>query len=108
MPDHAHVLLEPQIKGNAADGAPLFYSLSEICQTLKSVSAHKINKAAGTTGQIWENESFDRFIRSSEDLEEKFLYVCSNARNENLVEADEEYPWLWTPDFQGTGKVAGG
>src|SRR4029077_11319891 len=46
MPDHVHLLLEPQIEWQDAQGKPGFYALDEILQTLKSVSLHRINKLA--------------------------------------------------------------
>src|SRR5947208_3874398 len=98
MPDHVHLLLEPQIENDDAKGKTVFYALSETLQTLKSVSSHRINKVAGVKGQrIWENESFDRVIRSEGDLEEKFHYICRNPWDSGVARPDEEYPWLWTP-----------
>jgi alanyl-tRNA synthetase/REP element-mobilizing transposase RayT len=97
MPDHVHLLLEPQIERQDAQGKPCFYALEEILQTLKSVSSHRINKLAGMKGQrVWENESFDRVIRSEDDLEEKFHYICRNPWDSGVAKADEDYVWLWT------------
>ncbi len=97
MPDHVHLLIEPQIKRDDNEGKPIFYSLPEILQTLKSVSSHRINKAAGTKGmRVWENESFDRLIRSERDFEEKFDYICRNPWDAEIVSAAQDYPWLWT------------
>jgi alanyl-tRNA synthetase/REP element-mobilizing transposase RayT len=97
MPDHIHLLLEPQIESEAAQGKPVFYALGDILQTLKSVSSHRINKLAGVKGErVWENESFDRVIRSESDLEEKFHYICRNPWDTGVVRADADYPWLWT------------
>jgi len=98
MPDHVHLLLEPRIQTDDAEGKPVFYALSDILQTLKSVSSHRINKAAGVKGQrVWENESFDRLIRSEHDLEEKFHYICRNPWDAAVAASDEDYQWLWTP-----------
>jgi alanyl-tRNA synthetase/REP element-mobilizing transposase RayT len=98
MPDHVHLLLEPQVETNDARGKPVFYALSDILQTLKSVSSHRINKAAGVTGQrVWENESFDRLIRSEHDFEEKFHYICRNPWEAAVAAPDEDYQWLWAP-----------
>jgi alanyl-tRNA synthetase/REP element-mobilizing transposase RayT len=98
MPDHVHLLLEPQIEKEDTGDKPLFYALSDILQTLKSVSSHRINKAAGVKGQhVWENESFDRLIRSEHDLEEKFHYICRNPWDAAVAALDEDYQWLWTP-----------
>ncbi len=105
MPDHVHLLLEPQIERDDAEGDPAFFSLGEVLQTLKSVSSHRINKAADRKGErVWENESFDRVIRSQADLEEKFHYICRNPWDAAVVEAGEDYPWVWTPDL---ARVAG-
>ena len=98
MPDHVHLLLEPQIERQDAQGKPCFYALDEILQTLKSVSSHRINKLAGVKGQrVWENESFDRVIRSEHDLEEKFHYICRNPWDSGVAKPDGDYLWLWTP-----------
>src|SRR5438874_3239070 len=105
MPDHVHLLLEPQIENDDAKGKTVFYALSETLQTLKSVSSHRINKVAGVKGQrIWENESFDRVIRSEGDLEEKFHYICRNPWDSGVAKPDEDYQWVWTP--QSTAVVS--
>ncbi len=98
MPDHAHLLFEPQVKSQDAKGAPAFWSLTEILHGIKSSTAHKINKAAGTRGPVWEKESFDRLIRSESDLHEKFQYICRNPWDSGVAEQGEEYPWLWTQE----------
>ena len=99
MPDHVHLLVEPQIKGNDDEGNPVFHGLAETLQTLKSVSSHRINKAAGSKGsRVWENESFDRLIRSESDLEEKFEYICRNPWDAGVVSPGQDYAWLWTPE----------
>jgi alanyl-tRNA synthetase/REP element-mobilizing transposase RayT len=98
MPDHVHLLLEPRIQTGNGEGKPVFYVLSDILQTVKSVSSHRINKLAAVKGErVWENESFDRVIRSERDLEEKFHYICRNPWDSGVAEADQDYPWLWTP-----------
>ncbi len=97
MPDHVHLLVEPQIKEQDRDGRPVFWSLSEILQGIKSASAHSINRAFGQTGHIWEQESMDRMIRGQSDLEEKFHYICRNPWDAGVAEMTENYRWLWTP-----------
>ena len=99
MPDHVHLLFEPQVKGEASSGVTVFWPLNEILQAIKSSTAHRINKAAGTTGPIWEKESFDRLIRSESDLRENFEYICRNPWDSGAATQGEDYPWLWTPDM---------
>jgi 5-methyltetrahydrofolate--homocysteine methyltransferase len=98
MPDHVHLLFEPQVKGQDAKGGSVFWPLTEILQAIKSSTAHRINKAAGTTGPVWEKEFFDRLIRSESDLHEKFHYICRNPWAAGVAAEGEDYPWLWTPD----------
>jgi alanyl-tRNA synthetase/REP element-mobilizing transposase RayT len=101
MPDHVHLLFEPQIKAEDKDGKTVFWSLSEILQGIKSASAHNINKAFNQTGHVWEQESMDRMIRGQSDLEEKFHYICRNPWDAGVVELTENYAWLWTPGALG-------
>ena len=104
MPDHAHVLFEPQIKEQDKAGNPVFYSLGEILHGIKSTTAHQINKASKVTGiHVWEEESFDRLMRGDSDLEEKFHYICRNPWDNGVVPLTENYRWLWTPDAPVAG-----
>ena len=103
MPDHVHLLFEPQVKQQDEQGGTVFWSLTEILQPIKSASAHRINKTSRTTGPVWEKESFDRVIRSEADLQEKFSYICRNPWDANVVGPTEKYPWLWTQDVSSAG-----
>jgi len=96
MPDHAHLLIEPQIKETDEKGNPVFYSLQEILHSIKSFTAHEINKIENSIGEVWERESFDRLIRSDSDFVEKFDYITRNPWNSNIVGPNENYPWIWT------------
>ncbi len=98
MPDHVHLLFEPQIKENDQKGDPVFYSLTEILHTIKSFTAHEINKIEGGVGAVWEKESFDRVIRSERDLQEKFAYITRNPWDSGVVGEKEDYPWVWWPE----------
>jgi putative transposase len=98
LPDHVHALLRPRPKENDANGDPIFWSLGELLQSIKSFSAHAINKAEGKTGPVWEKERFDRYVRSDRDLEEKFRYILRNPWDAKLLAPNEAYPWVWTPD----------
>jgi 5-methyltetrahydrofolate--homocysteine methyltransferase len=103
MPDHIHLLFEPQIKEQDAEGRTVFWSLTKILHEIKSTTAHKINNAAGTRGAVWEKESFDRLVRSESDLHEKFRYICRNPWNSAVAKPDEDYSWLWTRERSSAG-----
>lgn len=98
MPDHAHLLIEPSIETWDKNNNAVFHSLTQILHTIKSFTAHEINKLTKDTGNLWEPESFDRMIRSESDLQEKFLYIVNNPLKAGIVSEGEAYPWCWTPD----------
>ncbi len=100
MPDHVHLVIQPGIKEENAQGAPEFWPLSEILHSIKSFSAKEINKLENTSGVLWQDERFDRYIRSDSDLEEKFRYVCANPWAAKIVDERTPYRWLWTQDIE--------
>jgi REP element-mobilizing transposase RayT len=91
MPDHVHVILTPLV--NKEESA--VNTLARIMSAIKGASSHGINNRLGRTGKIWQEESFDRVLRSSEKLDEKVEYVRNNPVRKGLVARPEEYPWLW-------------
>ena len=85
MPEHMHLILTPYDE----------WSLSDVMQRMKGVSAHLINRAIGRRGSLWLNESFDHILRSDESLTKKMEYVAQNPVRRGLVERPEDYVWLW-------------
>jgi carbamoylphosphate synthase large subunit/REP element-mobilizing transposase RayT len=102
MPDHVHVLWEPSIKGDNAEGKPVFWSLAELVRSIKTFSAREINKAEGSHGSIWEKEWHDRMIRSETDLQEKFGYITRNPWDAGIASPAQDYEWVW---YQGSTRV---
>ena len=100
MPDHVHMLFQPGIKETDAAGQPVFWPLSEIFHSIKSFSAKEVNKLEGATGSLWQEERFDRYVRSDADLQEKFRDVCGNPWAAGIVDESMTYRWLWTPDIE--------
>ena len=98
MPDHVHFLFQPWPKGDDNKGSVLFWSLKELLDSVKSFSAHQINEVEAKKGAVWERESFDRYVRSDRDLEEKFHYILRNPWDAGVAGQNEEYPWVWTPE----------
>jgi putative transposase len=90
MPNHVHLMLTPlrDLHGN-------LYSLVEILQAIKGVSAHRLNRALGRSRLAWEEESFDHVLRSEESFEEKVEYIRQNPVRLGLVTRMEDYSWLW-------------
>jgi hypothetical protein len=70
--------------------------IARILQAIKSASAHRINKYLGRKGRVWQDESFDRAVRSVENLRGKIEYIAANPVRAGLVSDPADYRWLWT------------
>ena len=58
MPDHVHMIFTPFDE----------WPLRKIMKRVKGVSSYNINTRLGRRGTVWEEESFDRILRSDEDI----------------------------------------
>ncbi len=90
MPNHVHLLFTPlrDAQGNQ-------FSMQEILQAIKGTSAHRVNKALRRSGPVWQEESFDHVLRSSEDIGGYVEYICENPVRARLAPVPSEYRWLW-------------
>jgi len=91
MPDHAHLILTPLVDEHGRE----IYSLVEIMRNIKSASAHLINRQLRKQGPVWQEESFDHVLRSSESLDAKIDYVLQNPVRNGLVRNSQDYRWVW-------------
>ncbi|MBM4068257.1 MAG: hypothetical protein FJ271_04855 [Planctomycetes bacterium] len=102
MPNHVHVLLRPMekeideasaparllaatsddISDEASDGKG---PLAGIMHSLKSYTANQANIILGRTGQFWQHEAFDHWVRDEEELERIVNYIAWNPVKANLV-----------------------
>ncbi|MEY2499620.1 MAG: ATP-dependent helicase RecG, partial [Verrucomicrobiota bacterium] len=98
MPDHVHILLQPWPRENTDAEEAVFWPLGELLRSIKSFSAHEINRLEARKGPVWERERFDRYVRSDRDLEEKFQYIVRNPWDAGVAGQNENYPWVWTPE----------
>ena len=108
MPDHAHLLLTPRE----------VYSLSRIMKGIKGASARQVNlrrtdtnvhsTKRGTSGSIWQDESFDRIVRDQSELNEKLSYMLNNPVKRGLTESPWDYHgWYFNDKTEGTDKNEG-
>ncbi len=72
MPNHVHVLFRPLEA----------YCLADIVKSWKGFTAKALNIRLGKTGQLWQNNYWDRLIRS-----EKHLFKCNEYIRMNPVKA---------------------
>jgi REP element-mobilizing transposase RayT len=91
MPDHVHLILTP----STDETRQTIISLVEIMKAIKGASSHAINRHSGNHGAIWQEESFDRVVRSSESLDAKIAYILENPVRKALVQDWRQYRWIW-------------
>ncbi|MDK2857722.1 MAG: hypothetical protein PWQ29_125 [Verrucomicrobiota bacterium] len=70
MPNHVHVLVSPL-------GDRL---LSDILHSWKSHTATELNRLAGTSGAVWQKESFNHIVRSPEQITLIRKYIQDNPK----------------------------
>ncbi|OHB68766.1 MAG: hypothetical protein A2V70_01815 [Planctomycetes bacterium RBG_13_63_9] len=93
MADHAHVLVQPLRIPEKQP--PAWYALGSIFHSIKSYSAHEINRLRGQSGAVWQDEREDRIVRDEREFWEKWQYIRDNPVKEALVASPEEYAWFY-------------
>ncbi|HEX9912438.1 MAG TPA: transposase [candidate division Zixibacteria bacterium] len=76
MPDHIHLILFFKQKQN--------YTLSQLIQRFKSVTARDIREEFGVRERIWQRGFYDHVIRDEEDYLEKAQYILNNRLKKEL------------------------
>jgi len=91
MRDHVHLVLFPKER-----------VISDILKGIKGVTARKINIVRNTKGSVWLDESYDRIIRSMDELKSVLDYIYGNPKREQqqIPENDENEFWYYNEDFQ--------
>jgi REP element-mobilizing transposase RayT len=84
MPDHLHWLMQ------LGPGV----SVANVVQSVKSVSAHRVNRYRGNHGPVWQDGFHDHALRREEDLRSTARYVVANPLRVGLVETIGQWP-LW-------------
>lgn len=83
MPNHVHVLIETKT------GFPL----SEIVHSWKSFTAKQANKILKRTGDFWQPDYYDRYIRDTHHLQKAIRYIHENPVKTGLVQKAQEWPF---------------
>jgi hypothetical protein len=77
--------------------AGVWWDLSVIMQGIKGGSARRINQALGTSGVVWQKESFDRIVRDEAKFSKFWLYMYENPLRAGLVRDPEDYGFFLSP-----------
>jgi REP element-mobilizing transposase RayT len=82
MPNHVHALIRVG-----------YTPLSDIIQNWKSIVAVKANKLLGRTGDFWQLDYWDTFMRDEAQTRKAIRYIENNPVKAKLCRAPEEWPF---------------
>lgn len=81
MPNHIHFLATPLEN----------IELKEIAHSIKSHTAHEANKLLHRSGQFWQHEPFDRYIRNRKHFVNVIEYIENNPLKARLCAKAEDW-----------------
>jgi putative transposase len=82
MPNHVHLLVTPNVVASRWLGP------------LKGFTSHRANELLGAHGKaFWQDESYDRLVRSGVEFERIRAYIEQNPVTAGLVAAAERFRW---------------
>ena len=83
MPNHVHAVIWP-MPG---------HTLSDILHSWKSFTSKAANQMLGRTGEFWQKESFDHWIRDDAEHARLAAYVENNPVKARLCQSSEDWKW---------------
>ena len=82
MPNHVHMLITARS------------DISKFMRRLKGYSARQANRLLSRTGEpFWQEESYDRLVRTPEEFKNIEAYILSNPVKAGLARSAQEYRW---------------
>lgn len=83
MPNHVHILFE------TFAGHPI----GKVIHSWKTFTAREINKLHGQSGQLWQDDFFDTFMRDDEHQAAVVTYIERNPVNAGVVSKATDWSW---------------
>jgi REP element-mobilizing transposase RayT len=83
MPNHVHLLATPCAG----------YTLAAIMHALKSYTAHAANKLLHRSSTFWQEEYFDRYIRTANHYTKTIAYIEHNPVKARLCRTPADWPY---------------
>jgi REP element-mobilizing transposase RayT len=82
MPNHVHILILPKV------------AVPVLTRWLKGSTARFANQILNRTGQpFWQSESYDHYLRKSNQLNTTIDYIEQNPVSAGLAPSAERWPW---------------
>ena len=84
MPDHVHFFARRAMDARR---------MAKWMQMWKGVSSRQLATALNLSAPIWQQDYFDRYLRSRDNYEQKWHYVEQNAVRAGLAKHEYEWPY---------------
>ena len=84
MPNHVHVAVRP-----LSDWQP-----EHLLHSWKSFTVHEINKRLGQSGDLWQDDTWDRIVRDAGHWFRVMRYLLRNPSRAKLLQG-ESTTWVW-------------
>lgn len=95
MANHVHLLITPHL------------DVAKIMHSLKRFTTRKCNSVLARTGQpFWQEESFDRLVRSKAEFEEIARYIEMNPVTAGLADTPESFAYTSVRPITNQPQVA--
>jgi putative transposase len=88
MPNHVHLVIRP-----LAGPAPCESTRARVLSSFKRHTARRCNQILGRRGAFWQDEAYDRIVRSQAELQRIVHYVEANPVRAGLCSRIEEWPY---------------
>ena len=85
MPNHVHAVIH--LIGS--------WTLERVMHTHKSYTGLAINRTLGRSGTLWQEESFDRYIRDERHFRRSIRYILENPVKARLTNSLDGWPWVY-------------
>ncbi|MCU0444572.1 MAG: transposase [Microscillaceae bacterium] len=92
MSNHVHLVIDTGVQ---LEKSQPYHNLDKIMDSLKGFTAYQANRQLGRKGHFWQAESYDRVIRTQEELENIIRYVLNNPVKAGIVDDWEAFPYSY-------------
>jgi len=102
MPNHVHLLFEDyQLKTPETNilGKDKDYPVAQTMRYIKGGTAREANSILGKTGNFWQKESYDHYIRNDNEMDNVINYILQNPVKAGLVDDWTLWPWTYLVDY---------
>jgi REP element-mobilizing transposase RayT len=100
MNNHIHLLIDTSLQLYDFENEIMitndnYQNLDKILKGIKGATAQLCNRVLSRSGQFWERESFDTYIRNEKMLRNVMSYILENPVKAGLVNYWSEYEWSY-------------